>query len=752
MAEEYLVFNAVVIAGPLIAARHPATTFRGRWLPALAAVVLVAVPFVVWDVLVTGRHWSFNPAYYTFHLGGLPLGEWAFFVTVPLACLYTWEMLSGGVDPRPVRAASTGWKAALGLVLAGAAAWAFGMEYTGVACAALATACVLDLLAGGRVLRHRRFGVFALAVLACTAVFNGYLTARPLVLYDPRYQLDVRVGTIPLEDFVYGLALVVANVTLFERLRDRMGAPRNAPGDTVFRRIVRAGFGGYRRQVNVVRADAAPRLARPRRVAVVGGGLAGLRAATLLGARGFAVELFEKDGHLGGKVGAWPHRLDDGTAVEVEHGFHAFFRQYYNLRRFLDEVGASGHLRPIDDYRILARGGPGFGFRDIETAPILNILAMVGTPMLPFRELVTRPRLARLMALLTYDPARTFARYDAMSFDELANRADLPPALRVVFSSFARAFFATPDRMSAAEVIKSFHFFYLSHDHGLLYDCLDDTYGRALIDPMRARLEAVGGRVRLGSAIEAIAAVGESVHVGGDPFDYLIIATDVVGARAIADASPDLRALAPRAMANLGALTPGQPYAVLRLWLDRPARYDLPEFVIVAKDRLLDSVTFVDRVEAASTAWAAATGGAVIELHCYSVPDGFDEADVAGTLKDELWDYFPELRAGRLLGESLQIKRNFTAFHVGMRARRPAVETEHPRILLAGDWVALPGPEMLMEAAVTAGIEAANAILRREGVREEPIFSVPRRGLFAGRGRGDGRVEAAVARGTGRAS
>jgi isorenieratene synthase len=51
--------------------------------------------------------------------------------------------------------------------------------------------------------------------------------------------------------------------------------------------------------------------------------------------------------------------------------------------------------------------------------------------------------------------------------------------------------------------------------------------------------------------------------------------------------------------------------------------------------------------------------------------------------------------------------------------------------VLAGDWIALPVPAMLMEAAVTSGLAAANAILRQEGVREEPVYSVPLRGLLA---------------------
>lgn len=731
MAGEYLVFNAVVLVGPLLFGRWEPTSFRGRWRAALAAAATVAVPFVIWDVLATGRYWTFNGAHTWRRVLGLPLGEWAFFVTVPLACLFTWEMLSGGVDRTPVRRGGAVRGVVVAALIAAAAAWAAGREYTALAAGALAAALALDLAGGGPVVRHRRFGLFALLVLAFTAIFNGYLTWRPLVLYDPHHQLDLRIGTIPIEDFAYGLALVIANVALFERLRDRLGAPRTAPGDTVGRRLVRARLGGYRRQVNVVCGNAPLRKDGLPRVAVVGGGLAGLRAATVLGARGFPVTLFEAAPHLGGKVGAWPHRLADGTAVEVEHGFHAFFRHYYNLRRFLDEVGATPHMRPIADYRILARDGASYGFAGLETAPLLNVLAMLRTPMLRPRDLLRRPRLARLMALLTYDPERTFARLDDVSFEDFADRADLPPALRLVFTTFARAFFATPDRMSAAEVVKSFHFFYLSHDHGLLYDHPDDTYGRTVLAPIQARLEEGGVRVRTGAPVEIVAAGGDGFRVVGEAAERLVLAPDVVGAREIACASPDLRRIAPAAMERVERLRPSQPNVVLRLWIDRPSPPDLPGFVITERHRLLDAVTFYDRVEQASAAWAARTGGGVLELHCYAVPDGTDEARLAALLTEDLFDVFPELRGCGVVGEHLQVNRRFTAFHVGMHAARPGVRTEDPRLVLAGDWVALPVPAMLMEAAATSGLLAANAILAGEGLREEPVYSVPARGVLA---------------------
>ncbi|MCC6338134.1 MAG: hypothetical protein IT380_29585 [Myxococcales bacterium] len=78
------------------------------------------------------------------------------------------------------------------------------------------------------------------------------------------------------------------------------------------------------------------------------------------------------------------------------------------------------------------------------------------------------------------------------------------------------------------------------------------------------------------------------------------------------------------------------------------------------------------------------------------------------------------------------MKRDFTAFHVGLGAERPTVETNTPGFACAGDWVKLPFPAMLLECACASGLWAANVFLREEGLREEPVLSVPLRGLMAG--------------------
>ena len=58
------------------------------------------------------------------------------------------------------------------------------------------------------------------------------------------------------------------------------------------------------------------------------------------------------------KAGEMLYRLADGTAFEMERGFHAFFRQYYNLQALLRRIdGELSFLEPLEDYPILGPRG-----------------------------------------------------------------------------------------------------------------------------------------------------------------------------------------------------------------------------------------------------------------------------------------------------------------------------------------------------------------------------------------------------------
>jgi carotenoid phi-ring synthase / carotenoid chi-ring synthase len=496
--------------------------------------------------------------------------------------------------------------------------------------------------------------------------------------------------------------------------------------------LVMARLGGSRHLVGGAPADLPGRVGAHRTVAVIGGGIAGMSAAALLAERGFAVTLFERNPYLGGKVGGWQASLGEGFSPWVDHGFHGFFPQYFNLRAMMERLGSLPHLVPIDDYLILTRDRGRFSFKGVARTPLLNMLSLRKTGLYRLGEMIKNPESRRLLAFLAYDGEKTLEALDGVSFKDFSDAAGIPQSMRIMFYTFSRSFFADVDLMSSAELIRSFHFYFLSNDLGLMYDYLNADYETAFLSPARRFLSRHGVQVRLSRAADRLSRQGARITVDDEAFDYAVLATDAGAARRIVGSSRFIAEEAPETYHRFSRLACSQGYAVLRAWLDRPFEREVPPFVATERLRFLDSITINHRVDPASAAWAREHRGSVLELHSYALPrDLRDPQEARNGLIQEMNAYLPELRASRLLHEHLQVRSDFSAFHTGMHRDRPTVTTGIPNLLAAGDWVRLPIPAMLMEAACSSALLAVNAICEQEGVRREPVYSVPLKGLFA---------------------
>ena len=72
--------------------------------------------------------------------------------------------------------------------------------------------------------KHFTATVFLIAYLIILAPFlvvNGFLTAIPVVVYNDAENLSIRIYTIPFEDIFYGMLLMLMNISLYEKLRQR---------------------------------------------------------------------------------------------------------------------------------------------------------------------------------------------------------------------------------------------------------------------------------------------------------------------------------------------------------------------------------------------------------------------------------------------------------------------------------------------------------------------------------------------------
>ena len=583
-----------------------------------------------------------------------------------------------------------------------------------------------------------------------------------------------------------------------------------------------------------------------KKVVVIGGGLAGISSSIELARRGFEVTLVESSAALGGKLTGWDIEAL-GEHFPVEHGFHGFFDQYYNLNEIFAYAGIKREsFTASPGYPVIFKHFPKEVYGQTSKYFPLNVLSIIEqSKRLDFISFLKNYKgLLPTVELFRYDNTRTFQKYDSIDFLTYCRNGEaLPAFVDTVLHPFADATMNRMEVLSAAEALRYFHFYFMANPEGLAFTITNRDCMSALITPLEAKLKELGVRLRKGSTARSIQVVGEKVvgvvvdtpdsggalslhvdaakvpqrgfagfvsaegvtvmvgrtesgylaydgrctHMGcpitpdagtggfscpchagrfdasGSPVsgppkaplaklavaveggvlvvkqtgvgerlacDYCVVASNVRGVRELVKAS---HLNHPEFEANVASLGEADPYAVYRLWIDRPLASKEFPFYTVSGYTYTDSISIYSDFQEPFISWAKKHGCCVVELHAYAIApeDIRPEAEIKAAMLQELHTIFPETRAAKVLHELFMQQSNFTRWAPGDHAHRPGVETPFSNLFLAGDWVKNDAPVFLMEAAAFTGRMAANAIFRQESVKPVPLPIVPMHGLFA---------------------
>jgi isorenieratene synthase len=468
---------------------------------------------------------------------------------------------------------------------------------------------------------------------------------------------------------------------------------------------------------------------------VVGAGIAGLAAAAGLAERGVTVDVLERHADLGGRVAGWTEHLDDGTQTTNNRGFHAFFRQYYNLRALLQRSDPKlSRLRAVEDYPLIDGQGRRDTFRGLPQSPPWNALVFaMRSPTFRIRDLVRiNAKAAAPLAAVTVPGI--YGRLDDLDAETFLTDINFPVAARhLAFEVFARSFFARPERLSAAELAAMFHIYFLGSNEGLVFDVAESNFDTALWNPLGEYLRGIGVTFSTGTPVSSVNLEGSrKFRVQCDDgttidADGVVLATDVGGLQQIVGASTELGDAQWRQRVAGMELAP--PFVVQRLWLDRPVDAGRPDFLGTGGLEPIDNISVVSNYERQAADWARANGGSVVEVHSYSVP-----ADCAPSegLRDEmlarLHQIYPETARAGIVTERILYRQDCPLFSPGSHASRPTVDTPVPGLMLAGDGIRIDFPVALMERAATTGWSAANRLLSGWGVNGHTLYTVPVRG------------------------
>lgn len=210
----YLLLDLGSLFFPLVLSFDKKVAFYKHWKNLFPSILITSVFFIVWDVFFTKHNvWSFNPDYITgIYLFNLPIEEVLFFVCVPYACVFIFEVLKAYFKTSLVKNTTLFSLVVIGLSLLSSIIH-FDKIYTIVN----SFICLLLIIYVTFIKKYKELNWFYFAYVVSLIPFllcNGILTSLPIVSYNPNEFSNIRIYTIPFEDVFYCLSLLLSNVLL----------------------------------------------------------------------------------------------------------------------------------------------------------------------------------------------------------------------------------------------------------------------------------------------------------------------------------------------------------------------------------------------------------------------------------------------------------------------------------------------------------------------------------------------------------
>ncbi|HEV3202829.1 MAG TPA: hydroxysqualene dehydroxylase HpnE [Gemmataceae bacterium] len=442
-------------------------------------------------------------------------------------------------------------------------------------------------------------------------------------------------------------------------------------------------------------------------VFIIGGGLAGLAAASVLAPRGMKVTLFEAKGRLGGRAGSF---TDPATGQMIDTCQHVSMGCCTTMAHFCRTVGI--------DHLLQAQPSLFFMTPDRQVsrmaagrlpAPFHLARSFLRAHYLTWRE---KWRIVRGLARLRKeDPEK-----DPPFMDWLTHNQQTPRTISRFWGLVVTsALNETPDRIGLRYARKVFLDGFLNDRKGFEIELPKVPLGRLYGEELQNWFHKHGVRILLNQRIKGFRLeknrIGSLEIAQEEPgrADWYIAA---VPFNRLLNLLPAETVAAYPAFANLPRLETS-PITSVHLWYKRPV-LDWPHLVLVEcvgqwvfnRGEVVPGEYYVQVVVSAARQFR-----------------GLGQEEIRRRVVEELAQLFPGATADRLIRARVVTEPHATFSALpGVDQWRPPQTSPIENLFLAGDWTATGWPAT-MEGAVRSGYLAAQGLLRRMGKEDRSLPS-----------------------------
>jgi len=219
----YLLIDGLTIIGPLLLSFDKKVAFYKDWKPLFLSLFVMMLVFVPWDMAFTEYQiWGFNEQYLSgIYIFNLPIEELLFFIVVPYACVFIYACLNHYIQSDVLL--KTHRTISVILIIALLTAAIFNVEKLYTSITFFSTSMFLFYHFMKRTLWFSKFLLAYFVSIIPFIVVNSLLTGSSIeeevVWYNSDHILNIRLGTIPVEDLFYSLLMLGITIHVFEKYR-----------------------------------------------------------------------------------------------------------------------------------------------------------------------------------------------------------------------------------------------------------------------------------------------------------------------------------------------------------------------------------------------------------------------------------------------------------------------------------------------------------------------------------------------------